>query len=146
MFNSFGRSFREEFFKLKGKLFRKVDKLTLMLFLTATCNKQIKASFQNMIGVAITDVEWRPASEMENRKVSLYCIYSSNPLRRVLNGISETLLSPGLSSNKTIVYSNTRKRVEDIMNKTGAMLDGHRELSYFDVISVYSMLPKELLP
>ena len=42
MFNSFGRSFRKEFSKLKGKLFRKVDKLTPMLFLTATCNKQIK--------------------------------------------------------------------------------------------------------
>ena len=54
MFNAFGRSFRKEFQALKHHLFLVVKTSVPILFLTASCNKQIHASFERMIGVKIS--------------------------------------------------------------------------------------------
>ena len=92
MYNAFGRSFREEFVKLKNKLFSRLDEKIPMLFVTASCNEHIKASFQSMIGVSVTHTHWPSAVEMANRRVSLFCTYSSKPLKRVLSAIENTVL------------------------------------------------------
>ena len=63
LFAHFGRSFRTEFTDLKNKLFLKVPKKTVMLFLTATCTKCIKSNFKTTMGVDITHVSWPSAVE-----------------------------------------------------------------------------------
>ena len=78
MFNAFGRSFRKEFQALKHHLFLVVKTSVPILFLTASCNKQIHASFERMIGVKITHLDWPDAVAIQNRRVSLFSHYFIN--------------------------------------------------------------------
>ena len=50
LFNSFGRSFRNEFPQLKEKIFDKFPLPIPMLALTATCTSNIKSSVEDLIG------------------------------------------------------------------------------------------------
>ena len=79
LFTSFGRSFRSEFNHLNQKLFAKLNKLVPMLFLTATCTEDILASFETMIGVKITHMDWPSATELSPRRVGIYAHYSERP-------------------------------------------------------------------
>ena len=82
LFTHFGRSFRNEFNKLKDVLFSKLPRNIPSLFLTATCTRRIKESFESLIGVPITHIHWPPPHKMADRKVSLSL--SSTPQDRSL--------------------------------------------------------------
>ena len=106
LFAQFGRSFRSEFNDLKTKLFLKVPKKTIMLFLTATCTNRIKKTFENCIGVSITHTHWPSAAEMIDRKVSLFVSYSSRPFSNMSKSIALMLKDDiAFEHSKFIVYS-----------------------------------------
>ena len=56
MFNDFGRSYREEFQKLKSVLFSVLDNNVPLLLMTATSNNRIKQPFKKIISVNITSI------------------------------------------------------------------------------------------
>ena len=116
LFAHFGRSFRTKFNDLKKKLFLKVPKKTVMLFLTATCTKRIKSSFETTMGVDITHVSWPSAVELADRKVSLFVSYSSRPFSNMSKSIAMMLKDENSSfpNSKFIVYSNVRSRIKDV--------------------------------
>ena len=110
LFAHFGRSFRTEFNDLKKKLFLKVPKKTVMLFLTATCTKRIKSSFEMTTGVDITHVSWPSALELADRKVSLFVTYSSRPFSNMSKSIAMMLKDENSSfpNSKFIVVLETK--------------------------------------
>ena len=143
IFNSFGRSFRSEFCKLKEVLFTKVADDVPMLFLTATCNSCISSSFERMIGVSITHKEWPNALQIQNRRVSIFSAYSQRPIGRVEKGVSRVLQTEELIQDKCIVFSNVRKRVCEMQDRLGERFDQDDDLSKFDVLSIHGQLTKE---
>ena len=143
MFNMFGRSFRCEFMKLKTKLFQKVHDKVVMLFMTASCNRRIRASFEEMIGVAITHTEWPSAVQIANRKVTILCDYSQRPIGKVEKAISNVVRMDDGLGTKCIVYSNVRKRVLEIQERIGDSFDVEDALHQFDVLSIHGQLTKD---
>ena len=114
LFTHFGRSFRTEFTDLKDKIFKKLPAKVPSLFLTATCTKRIKESFETLIGLDITHIHWPTAVEMVDRKVSLFIAYSSRPFSNMLNSIARLLKADDDHPKKFIVYSNVRSRIKDV--------------------------------
>ena len=145
MFNYFGSTFRKEFGDLQRRLFKAVSAFTPMLFLTASCNSRIKRSFEAMIGVAITDIEWPDSLEIVNRRVSLYCQYSQKPMGKLTSQISSLLLSdePEAGQDKVIVYSNIRKRLLVVQEKLEDAFDNEERLHQYEILSIHGQLTKE---
>ena len=143
IFNCFGRSFRSEFNKLRTKLFKSVDKFVPMLFLTATCNREIRSSFETMIGVTITHTEWPSSSQIGNRNVSIFSQYSQRPIGRVEKSISQILKGGADDCSKSIVFSNVRKRVGEVHDRLADSFDTDDELHEFDILSIHGHLTKD---
>ena len=144
LFAQFGRSFRSEFNDLKTKLFLKVPKKTIMLFLTATCTKRIKSSFEKCIGVNITHTHWPSATQMIDRKVSLFVTYSSRPFSNMSKSIALMLKdNTEFENSKFIVYSNVRSRIKDVKEGLSRFFDKDDQLFETDVMCIHGQLSKE---
>ena len=143
IFNCFGRSFRSEFNKLRTKLFKNVDKLVPMLFLTATCNREIRSSFETMIGVTVTHTEWPSAMEIANRRVSIFSHYSQRPIGRVEKSIAQVIKEGTDGCNKSIVFSNVRRRVGEFHDRLANSFDVDDELHVHDILSIHGRLTKD---
>ena len=62
LLTDFGRSFRADINMLKEELFNKVKETTP--FLTATCTKSVRSSFEDLIGVKCNSLHWPSPLEM----------------------------------------------------------------------------------
>ena len=142
LFTSFGRSFRSEFNHLNQKLFAKLNKLVPMLFLTATCTEDILASFETMIGVKITHMDWPSVTELSPRRVGIYAHYSERPQQNMFKVIKKTLNDTSSLPKKTIVYSNIRRRVIDLSLQIGNYLDADDHIHHNEVIVIHGQLSK----
>ena len=72
-----GHSFRAEINMLKEELFSKVKETKPMLFLTATCTKSVRSSFENLICVKCNSLHWpSPVQTMVNQKVRIEVVYT----------------------------------------------------------------------
>lgn len=143
LFAQFGRSFRSEFNDMNEKFFRLIPKKTPMLFLTATCTKRIKASFETAIGLPITHVWWPSARNMIDRKVSLFVSYSSRPFSNMSKSIALMLKEETDLPSKFIVYSNVRSRIKDVKESLCLSFDKDDKLFEKDVICIHGQLSKE---
>jgi ATP-dependent DNA helicase RecQ len=142
LFTSFGRSFRNEFNHLKQKLFIKLNNLVPMLFLTATCTERILHSFETMIGVSITHMDWPSAKELSTRRVGIYAHYSERPSQNMFKVIKNTLEYSSSLPKKSIVYSNIRRRVIDLQQQIGNYLDADDHINHHEVIVIHGQLSK----
>lgn len=142
LFTSFGRSFRNEFNQLKQKLFIKLNNLVPMLFLTATCTDRILDSFETMIGVKVTHMDWPSATELSTRRVGIYANYSERPTQNMFKVIKKTLEDPSALLKKSIVYSNIRRRVIDLSQQIGNFFDTHDNINHHEVIVIHGQLSK----
>jgi superfamily II DNA helicase RecQ len=60
LFSHFGRSFRQEFNKLKSSFFAKLPNMIPCLFLTATCTRCIKESFETSLTcIGLQHIKWQ---------------------------------------------------------------------------------------
>ena len=144
LFAQFGRSFRSEFNDLKTKLFLKVPKKTIMLFLTATCTNRIKKTFEKCTGVSITHTHWPSAAEMIDRKVSLFVSYSSRPFSNMSKSIALMLKDDiAFEHSKFIVYSNVRSRIKDVQEGLSRFFDKDDLLFEKDIMCIHGKLSKE---
>ena len=92
LFNSFGKSFRDQFSLLQSKFFSKLRKHFTIIFLTATCMQCIQASLKKMTGMSITYYDWPSAAQLLTRRVTIYAHYSERPLLNMFKSIKKTLL------------------------------------------------------
>ena len=127
LFTHFGRTFRDEFNLLNEHLFSKMPPSMPMLFLTASCTKEIDVAFQNMIGKSITHREWPIPSIMSigNRRTAINVSYSSRPYGNMFKSIAAIQKEPVELElpKKLIVYSNAKKRIRQIEDKIGEDFD-----------------------
>ena len=140
LLTDFGRSFRTEFNMLK-ELFNKVKENKPMIFLTATCTKSVLSSFENLIGVKkCNNLHWPSPLEMMNRKVRMEVLYTT-PLWYA--SVQKTIrfylpdhatLPP--TTNKVMIYSNSRKRVLTLVDKLENYLDGDDGLQDIDILTL----------
>ena len=116
-----------------------------MLFLTATCTKRIKSSFETTTGVDITHVYWPSAVEMADRKVSLFMSYSSRPFSNMSKSIALMLTEENsqFPNSKFIVYSNVRSRIKDVKEGLCLLFDKDDKLFETDVMCIHGHLSKE---
>ena len=143
LFSHFGRSFRDEFNKLKVDLFDKLPKKVPCLFLTATCTRRIKESFESLIGLPITHIHWPQAHEMADRKVSLFINYSSRPFSNMSKSITRFLKINDDLPDKFIVYSNVRSRIKDVQSGMCDVFDKDDQLFLDDIMCIHGQLSKE---
>ena len=143
LFSHFGRSFQDEFNKLKSELFVKLPRTVPCLFLTATCTRRIKESFETLIGFPITHLHWPSAHDMADRKVSLFISYSSRPFSNMLKSISRFLKINDALPKKFIVYSNVRFRIKDVQTGLCDVLDKDNDLFLDDIMCIHGQLSKE---
>jgi ATP-dependent DNA helicase RecQ len=142
LFTSFGRSFRNEFNHLKQKLLIKLNNLVPMLFLTATCTERILHSFEEMIGVSITHMDWPSAKELSTRRVAIFAYYSERPSQNMFKVIKKTLEDTSPLPKKSIVYSNIRRRVIDLQLQIGNYLDADDHINPHEVIVIHGQISK----
>ena len=143
LFTHFGRSFRSEFTDLKDKVFKKLPNKVPSLFLTATCTRRIKDSFESLIGLDITHIHWPTAAEMVDRKVSLFIAYSSRPFSNMSNSIARLLKIDDNQPKKIIVYSNVRSRIKDVDIGIGEFFNKDDTLYLDDTMCIHGQLTKE---
>ena len=107
--NHFGRTFRNEFGALKDKLFAPLQNMIPMMFITATCTKEICESFQTLLGVTISNQHWPSPRKMATRQIAFNLFYTTQPLR-LAKPIIELILTTDpdcpLLPKKGIVYGN----------------------------------------
>jgi superfamily II DNA helicase RecQ len=135
----YGRSFRSEFGKLGDELFSRVDHLTPMLFMTATCTRSIHDSFQMLIGGRnwqFTDRDWPGAFFMQHRSVSLNFKYTTQASANVKKHLKSMLEEDNSLPKKCIVYSNFRRRVQDFSQDLAEYLDTSASTTHFDIITL----------
>ena len=143
LFTHFGRSFRNEFNKLRDVLFSKLPRNIPSLFLTATCTRRIKESFESLIGVPISHIHWPPPHEMADRKVSLFIHYSSRPFSNMSKSIARILKINDDLPDKFIVYSNVRTRIKDVQTGMCEFFDKDDDLFLHDIMCIHGQLSKE---
>jgi len=145
--NHFGRTFRDEFGLLRAAFFQKLPVNTPMLFMTATCSREIITSIETLFGISITTRHWPPPSEMATRNVSFFAHYSSQPLRQVKKRLRE-ILSPHNEDinplpHKAIVYSNSRRRILKFAESLEEYFDSDDELHKYDVMTLVGPQPRD---
>lgn len=143
LLTDFGRSFRTEFNMLKSELFEEVKASTPMLFLTATCTKSVKSSFEELIGVTCNDVHWPSAVEMMNRNVRIDVLYTPLWYASVKKTIGVYLSDDPILPNKVMVYSNSRQRILSLVDKLEIYLDEHEKFEDIDVLTLVGTQPRE---
>ena len=96
--------------------------------------------FGNDCGVSITHRDWPDEIMIRNRRVSLISDYSTKPFRKMCSSMERLIKTkPG---SKCIVYSNTRRRVNEIKKRIGEFLDSHDDLWMHQVLCVHGRLLK----
>ena len=124
LLTDFGRSFRAEITLLKDKFFEKVKETKPMLFLTVTCTKSVRSSFQSLIGVKCNSVHWPSPLEMKNQKVQIEVVYTPLWYSSVQKTIAFYLPGHSTLPNNVIIYSNVRQRILKLVDKLKTYLDG----------------------
>ena len=133
LLNDFGRSFRADINILKDGLFDKVKETKPMLFLTATCTKSVRSSFENLIGVKCNSLHWPSPLEMTNRKVRIEVVYTPLWYASVKKMIAFYLPQHATLPNKVIIYSNARTQILKLVKKLENYLDGDNKFEEIDV-------------
>ena len=136
LLTDFGRSFRADINMLKDELFNKVKETTPMVFLTATCTKSVRSSFEDLIGVKCNSVHWPSPLEMKNRKVRIELMYTPLWYASVQKTIAFYLPNHATLPNKVIIYSNARKRILKLVDKLENYLDGDNKFEEIDVLTL----------
>ena len=142
LLTDFGRSFRVEINMLKEELFQKVKETTQMLFLTATCTKSVRSSFENLIGVKCNSIHWPSNLQMVNRKVRIEVVYTPLWYSSVQKTIAFYLPTHATLPNKVIIYSNARQRILKLVEKLENYLDAHEKFEEIDVLTLVGTLSR----
>ena len=150
LFVQFGLWFRSELGKLKSLLFSKLllpsgSKVPL-LCMTATATHDLLQSFHSITGIAFNnnDIFWPTPSGMKQRQQCLCYIPTTHSLR-----YTKTLLQDSMLSNvqeesvvKTIIYSNSRTKLDDVEKKLRSFAD-HEDL-IGDFVKITGPMSKEV--
>ena len=141
---SFGNTFRKEFAMLPAVLFSKLKKTCRMLFLTATCTKEIRFAFESLMKLEITKWHWPSPNQMKHRSVSIDLNYTTQPFRSVMNTFKAMVTSSDDSlPHKVIVYSNTRKRIMTFADSLRKRMNSDPIMKEIDIISLVGTFTKE---
>jgi superfamily II DNA helicase RecQ len=120
----------------------KLNNLVPMLFLTATFTECILASFETMIGVNITHMDWPSPTELSTRRVGIYAHSSERPTQNMFKVIKKTFNVTSYLPKKSIVYSNIRRRVIILSQQIGNYFDADDHIYHNEVIVIHDQLSK----
>jgi len=128
---------------LKGAVFDKISPSIPQLFLTATCTRSIKDSFESMLGIHITHVHWPAPQYMVNRNVQFNIIYSTQWFLSITKSIEQYVTSADPLPKKVIIYSNQRTKIMTCVDRLEYFFDKDDALSDCDVLTLVGTLTKE---
>jgi hypothetical protein len=149
LFVHFGLTFRTEFKQLTPILFDKLKvpgssyRTTIpLLFMTGTCSKTIVTMIEKITGIGFdtdANVFWPPASEMKHRHVFFDVAYTIQALSLFKKKVGPLLKAT--TTDKFILYTNTRATVERITPKLTSWIDleGYKA----DVLKIMGTLLRE---
>ena len=149
LFVHFGMTFRNEFKQLTPILFDKLKvtgssyRTTIpILFMTGTCSKSIVTMIEKITGIGFdtsSNVFWPPASEMKHRQVFFDVAYSIQAMSLFKKRVGPLLKET--TTDKFIIYTNTRATVERITPKVTNWIDleGYKA----DVLKIIGTLLRE---
>ena len=129
---------------LPAVLFSKLKKTCPMLFLTATCTKEIRFAFESLMKLEITKWHWPSPNQMKHRSVSIDLNYTTQPFRSVMNTFKAMVTSSDDSlPHKVIVYSNTRERIMTFADSLRKRMNSDPIMKEIDIISLVGTFTKE---
>ena len=150
LFVQFGLWFRPEFGMLKARLFSKLllptgSKVPIMC-MTATATHDLLQSFHTITGISFNndDIFWPSPSGMQQRRQSLLFIPTPQSLRYTKTFVRDSMMSnvPGQDVVKTIIYSNSRMKINDFERKLRSFAD--TENLYGDFVKITGPMSKEV--
>ena len=101
LFNEFDRVFRKEF----SSILNVIDTPVRQLLMTATCNKEIQGSIENLLSLSLNTAVWGNNKEQEMRKVDSRVTCNIRPGNKVFNELKETLKDN--VHKKALVYASS---------------------------------------
>jgi len=148
LFASQGMEFREEFSKLKQVLFDVIKKgvsCIPVLFITATASEVMVSDLEALTSLVFNtpyDLLW-PCNIMgvQRRNVFIDLLVTESPLRRIKAVLQSITLSTEGNTMKAVVYSNSLKRVQNMVKQCRAMLNDLQRKG--DIVVIHGALFRE---
>ena len=106
LFNEFGRVFRKEFSSIPNV----IDTPVHQLLMTATCNKEIQGSIENLLSLSVNTAVWGNNKEQEMRKVDIRVMCNIRPGKMVFKALKEMLEDN--VHKKALVYASSQAKID----------------------------------